>query len=147
MGTLCFEEPTEEKYLRKHRMNIRSPKVSSLGFARDLRSKATPRQKHTPGTRRARNVCLCRGFALRRRIRTSPDDPYDKHKVPAGHIVTVAPGAGDTHEVRLVTHLPLLRLESGASFEPVWVPRCADHTWLPSGGYFLFLIRVWTFLT
>ncbi len=52
----------------------------SSGQVRDLRSKAKSRHKHTLGGRRGPEVCLCPGFALDRRSRTSPDDPYDTYK-------------------------------------------------------------------
>ena len=50
----------------------------SSGLVRDLRSKA--KQGHNHGAFRAPNMCSPPGFALDRRSRTSPDDPYDIRK-------------------------------------------------------------------
>ncbi len=52
----------------------------SSGLVRDLRSKAKPGHRHTLGTPRASDVCLCPRFALDRMSRTSPDDLYDTYK-------------------------------------------------------------------
>jgi hypothetical protein len=46
----------------------------------DLRPRAKQGHKHTLGAFRALNVCLCHCFAVGRRPRTSPNDPYDTHK-------------------------------------------------------------------